>query len=66
MNLTFLIPLKLESEDRVRNIITVLVYLLSKFDAKILVQEHDTENKFDKLVMPYLNKRFGPISHRIN
>ena len=66
MNLTFLIPLKLESEDRVRNIITVLVYLLSKFDAKILVQEHDTENKFDKLVMPYLNKRFGPISHRLN
>jgi len=53
MNLTFLIPVKLESPDRVRNLKTVLTYLLSKFDAKIQVQEHDTENRFTKLVMPY-------------
>ena len=38
MNLTFLIPVKLESEDRVRNLKTILTYLLTKFDAKVLVQ----------------------------
>ena len=64
MNLTFLIPVKLESEDRVRNLKTILTYLLTKFDAKVLVQEQDTTNKFTKLIMPYLTKRFGVISHR--
>jgi hypothetical protein len=64
MNLTFLIPVKLESEDRVRNLKTVLTYLLSKFNSKILVQEHDTESKFSELVMPHLNKKFGNISDR--
>lgn len=65
MNLTFLIPVKLESPDRVRNLKTVLTYLLSKFDAKIQVQEHDRENRFTKMVMPYINDRFGPITHRL-
>ena len=55
MNLTFLIPVKLESEDRVRNLKTVLTYLLSKFDAKVMVQEHDKVNRFTELVMPYIN-----------
>ena len=65
MNLTFLIPVKLESEDRVRNLTTVLTYLLTKFDAKILVQECDKESNFSKLIMPYLTQRFGIISHRL-
>ena len=65
MNLTFLIPVKIESEDRVRNLITVLSYLLTKVDAKIIVKECDTEQKFAKLVSPYLSKRFGVISHRV-
>ena len=64
MKLTFLIPVKLESEDRVRNLKTILTYLLTKFDAKVLVQEQDTTNKFTKLIMPYLTKRYGEISHR--
>ena len=46
MNLTFLIPVKLESEDRVRNLKTILTYLLTKFDAKVLVQEQDTTMQF--------------------
>ena len=66
MNVTFLIPVKLESQDRVRNLTTVLTYLLTKFDAKIIVKECDIENKFSKLIMPYLVKRFGIISHRFD
>ena len=65
MNLTFLIPVKIESEDRVRNLVTVLSYLLTKVDAKIIVKECDVEQKFPKLVKPYLSKRYGAISHRI-
>ena len=52
MDLTFLIPVKIESEDRVRNLTTVLTYILKKFDAKILVQEHDKVQRFNDLVLP--------------
>lgn len=59
MNLTFIIPTKLESEDRVRNLSTVLINLLSKFDAKVRVWECDTLPKFETLVTPHLIKKFG-------
>ena len=29
---TFIIPIRIESEDRMRNVITVLCYLLENFD----------------------------------
>ena len=56
MDLTFLIPVKIESEDRVRNLTTVLTYILKKFDAKILVQEHDKVQRFNDLVLPNIPK----------
>ena len=56
MNLTFLIPVKIESEDRVRNLTTVLTYILNKFDAKILVQENDKVQRFNDLVLPNIPK----------
>ena len=43
MDLTFLIPTRIESEYRLRNLTTVLGFLLSNFDAKILVKEVDQE-----------------------
>ena len=33
-NCTFIIPVRIESEDRMRNVITVLCYLLENFDTK--------------------------------
>lgn len=59
MNLTFLIPSKLESEDRVRNLTTVLVYLLSKFDAIVSVKECDFSPKFKSYVEPTLIDKLG-------
>ena len=50
MDLTFLIPVKLESQDRVRNLRTVITYLVSNYDAKIIVKECDTEPRFESLV----------------
>lgn len=49
MNLTFLIPVKLESEDRIRNLITVLSFL-SKFNSQILVKESDISPKFENFI----------------
>jgi len=57
MDLTFLIPLKLDSYDRVRNIITILVYLLINYKAKILIKEVDSEPRFKKLILPETKKR---------
>ena len=50
MDLTFLIPVKLETQDRVRNLTTVITYLASNYDAKIIVKECDTEPRFESLV----------------
>jgi len=61
MNLTFLIPVKIESKDRERNLLTVLCYLLSKFDAIISIKECDREPKFKSLIIPSLVEKFGSI-----
>jgi predicted glycosyltransferase involved in capsule biosynthesis len=48
-NLTFITPLQIESNDRLRNCVTVFSYLSRNFpDAKIIVKELDTESKFEK------------------
>ena len=40
---TFIIPLRIETEDRMRNIITTLIYLTRLFDTNIIVKEVDKE-----------------------
>lgn len=65
MNLTFLIPTKLESEDRVRNLSTILIYLLTNFDAFVFVKECDYDSKFDTYVSPFLIKKFGKIPENL-
>ena len=56
MNLSFLIPVKLESEDRVRNLTTVLSFL-SKFNSQILIKESDISPKFESFVLPNLKNK---------
>ena len=34
---TFIIPIRIESDDRLRNVITVLCFLVSNFDTNIIV-----------------------------
>ena len=50
---TFIIPLRIESEDRMRNIITTLYYLLDQTKAYIIIKEVDTE--------PVFNDPDGPV-----
>ena len=53
---TFIIPIKIESTDRLRNVITVLCYLVSNFDTNIIVKEVDTESRFDKDALPQIKE----------
>ena len=37
-NATFIIPLRIESSDRMRNIVTLLCYLFENFDTNVIVK----------------------------
>ena len=51
---TFIIPLRIESEDRLRNIVVSLIYLLRNFNTKVIVKEVDKTSEFQKCAMPML------------
>lgn len=44
---TFIVPIRIESPDRLRNVITSLCYIISNFDTNIIVKEVDKEPIFD-------------------
>ena len=49
---TFIIPLRIETADRMRNIITILIYLTRNFDTKIIVKEVDESSVYEREVLP--------------
>ena len=53
---TFIIPLRIESRDRMRNIITTLIYLLRNFKTNVIVKEVDKESIFKESVQPALEE----------
>lgn len=53
---TFIIPLRIETDDRMRNIITTLIYLLRSFDTNIIVKEFDSASTFEQSVLPQLQQ----------
>lgn len=64
---TFIIPLRIESDDRLRNVITSVCYLLSVFDTNIIIHEVDRESVFDRDALPqireFLGNNFNNIKH---
>jgi len=58
-NTTFIIPLRIESGDRMRNIITVLCFLLYNFDSKVIVKEVDSQKVFEPDVLPQITEFLG-------
>lgn len=58
-NATFIIPLRIESDDRLRNIITTMCFLLSNFDTKFIVHEVDRESVFEKEALPQIRDFVG-------
>jgi len=55
-NTTFMIPIRLESEDRIRNAFTTISYLINNFDTTVIVKEVDSESKFNSEVLPLISK----------
>ena len=53
---TFIIPLRIDTDDRMRNIITTLCYLLRNFDTNVIIKEFDKESIFDTEVVPQLEQ----------
>ena len=57
MDLSFIIPIKIESLDRLRNCITILSYLRNVVpDANIYIKEVDEKSKFAQYVIPEVQK----------
>jgi hypothetical protein len=53
---TFITPLKIDSDDRIRNIITVICFLLKTFDTNILVKEVDENQLFKDYALPQITE----------
>ena len=61
---TFIIPLRIETADRMRNITTSLIYLLRNFDTHVIVKELDMESIYKQQVEPMLREALEP--HRFD
>ena len=51
---TFIIPIRIESPDRLRNVITSPAFLLENFDTNIIIKEVDSESVFQRDALPVL------------
>ena len=56
MDLTFLIPTRIETEDRLRNIISSVSYVLKHLDAKVIVKEVAPHPTFKHRAIPEIRK----------
>lgn len=57
MELDFLMPCRIESEDRLRNVITSVTYLLSNFpNSNVIVKEVDSHSHFKFRALPTIKK----------
>ena len=55
-NVTFIIPLRIESGDRLRNIILSTSFLLKTFDCKVIIKESDENTNFATWALPQIEK----------
>ena len=56
MDLTFIIPTRIETEDRLRNIISSVSYLLKHVPAKVIVKEVSNQETFKFRAIPEIKK----------
>jgi predicted glycosyltransferase involved in capsule biosynthesis len=56
-DLTFLLPCRIESEDRLKNVITSVTYLLKNFpESKVILKEVDSHSHFKFRALPVIRK----------
>ena len=62
-DLTYLLPCRIETDDRLRNVITSVTYLLKNFpESKVLVKEVDKVSNFKEHALPQIKKYVGDVS----
>ena len=67
MNLSFLMPCRIESEDRLKNAITSVSYLLYHFpQCPIIIKENDIQSVFLDRVIPVIQKLFGHVPNNLH
>ena len=55
-NCTFIIPVRIDSNDRTRNLITVLCFLLSHFNTKIILKEVASQPFVHEYILPQVRE----------
>lgn len=65
-NATFIIPVRIESQDRMRNVLTILCFLLENFNTNIILKEVDEISVFKKNILPQLQEYFGDELKNLN
>ena len=55
-NTTFIIPLRIDTGDRLRNVILSTAYLLHNFDTTVMIKEVDSERRFETFALPIIER----------
>lgn len=55
-NCTFIIPIRIDSKDRTRNITTVLCYILKSFNTKVIIKEVDSKPLLEDYVLSQIKE----------
>ena len=55
-NTTFIIPLRIDTGDRLRNVILSTAYLLNHFDTNVMIKEVDSEHRFETFALPIIKR----------
>jgi len=65
-NTTFIVPLRIETDDRLRNVIVSSIYLLDNTDCQIIVKESDKTSVFAESALPQIRECVGDKVDRLN
>ena len=55
-NTTFIIPLRVDTGDRLRNVVLSTAFLLNKFDNNVIIKEVDSERRFEAYCLPIIKR----------
>ena len=58
-NTTFIVPLRIESSDRLRNVVVSSIYLLDNTDCTLIIKEADSESVFEASALPQIKECIG-------
>lgn len=60
-DVTFIIPIRIDSLDRIRNLFSSLLYIISNFDTNIIVKELGDHSHYRDDIVPLLEQVFDEI-----